>query len=428
MSPANPSPPSAPTPAQPTDRPAAQRLVRDLHGAGRLAVDATLGLTDLVENLHHNILHVSPPLGRASQARTRGITGLVYRSIRGVTRLVGGTLDALLGELGRLLATPEVVPAAGQREAVIAALNGVIGDHLAASGNPLALVMTLRHQGLPLTLEPAALAASIPQARPHGLLMLHGLCMEPSQWLRNGVDIGRTLADETDATLLHLHYNTGLHIAANGRALAERLQALLPVFPVPLETLTLIGHSMGGLVARSALHQAHALGHTWPRRVRSLVCLGSPHHGAPLERGGHGVDKLLAASPYTAAFGRLGRVRSAGITDLRHGSLLDEDRAGTDRFAGGRDTRIPVPLPAGVDCHALAGALEWQPRGLSRRWLGDGLVPVDSALGRHADPARCLDFPPGHTRVIEGLGHLDLMGHPEVLAQLRGWLLASRPA
>jgi hypothetical protein len=188
---------------------------------------------------------------------------------------------------------------------------------------------------------------------------------------------------------------------------------------------------MGGLVARSALHQAAAAGHDWPGRVQRLVCLGTPHHGAPLERAGHGVDLLLAASPYTAAFGRLGRVRSAGITDLRHGSLLDEDRSGP-RFARGHDARVPVPLPPGVACHALAGLLGGVPGKLAgkpaaargRAWAGDGLVPLDSALGRHADAARCLHFAPGHTRVVEGVGHLDLLGHAEVLEPLRTWLQA----
>lgn len=421
--------PAAPLPARSgASRPVAQHLVSDLHGASRLAVDATLGLTDLVENLHHNLLRVPAPLGAASEGRTRGITGLVYRSIRGVTRLVGGTLDLLLGQVAALLATPEAAAASGQREAVIAALNGVLGDHLAATGNPLALEMALLHAGRPLTLAPQALAAALSQARPQVLLMLHGLGMHPEQWQRKGFDYGPVLAAQTDSTLLHARYNTGLHIAANGRELAVRLEALVQAWPVPLAALTLVGHSMGGLLARSALHQAAGLGHSWPQRVRRLVFLGTPHHGAPLERGGRGIDMLLAASPYTAAFGRLGRVRSAGITDLRHGSLLDEDRAGADRFAHGHDTRIPVPLPPGVACFALAGSLGQQPGPARRRWLGDGLVPVNSALGHHAEAARRLAFAPGHTRVIEGLGHLALMGHAEVLAQLQAWLDEPLPA
>lgn len=402
-------------------------MASDLRGAGRLAVDAVLGLTDLVENLHHNILRVPGPLGPVSEQPTTGITGLVYRSIRGVTRLAGGTLDALLGQLVRLLEVPEAVPSSAQREALVAALNGVLGDHLAASGNPLAVPMTLRHEGRVLPLEPAALAAALPQARPRVLLLLHGLCMHPGQWPRGGFDLGATLAAQAGATLVHLHYNSGLHVSDNGRTLADRLQALQQAWPLPLQDVVVLAHSMGGLLVRSALQQAAARGDDWPRLVRGIAFLGTPHHGAPLERGGHWIDRLLGASPYTAAFARLGKLRSAGITDLRHGSLLEADWAGADRFAHGRDTRIVVPLPAGVDCLALAGALTRPDAALSSKLVGDGLVPVDSALGRHRERRRCLEFAADRQAVLPGVGHLELMGHAEVQAQLQRWLAGLVP-
>ncbi len=410
-------------------RPAAHAIAHDLRGASRLAVDATLGLTSLIENLHHNIARVPGPLGAVSEQPTRGITGLVYRSIRGVTRLVGGSVDALLGQLVSLLGTPAAVPASAEREALIAALNGVLGDHLAASGNPLAIPMTLRHDGRVLTLEAQALAQALPQARPRLLLLLHGLCMHPGQWRRNGHDYGAVLAAEAGCTLLHVRYNSGLHVSSNGLELADQLQALQQCWPVPLEDIVVLGHSMGGLVARSACHQGQARGDTWPQRQSRMFFLGTPHHGAPLERGGHWIDLVLGASPYTAAFSRLGKLRSAGITDLRHGSLLEEDWAGSDRFAHGHDTRTPVPLPAGVACYAMAASLgrsagKGAAGELRDKLLGDGLVPVDSALGRHKQAARTLGFEPGRQWVGQGLSHLDLLGHADVLAQLQAWLLA----
>ena len=88
--------------------------------------------------------------------------------------------------------------------------------------------------------------------------------------------------------------------------------------------------------------------------MNQIVFLGTPHHGAPLERAGNWIDILLGATPYAAPFARLGKVRSAGITDLRHGNLLDEDWGGRDRFARGADRRVPVPLPDGMRCYAVA--------------------------------------------------------------------------
>jgi pimeloyl-ACP methyl ester carboxylesterase len=371
----------------------------DLRGASRLAIDATLGLTNLVENLHHNILRTPGPLGTPTELPAGGVTGLVYRSIRGVTRLVGGSLDALLGQVNKLLPPATAAPSA-EREAVLAALNGVLGDHLAATGNPLAIPMQLcQADGQPL-------AAPLPPGT-RVLLMVHGLCMNPLQWRRKGHGHGAVLAAEGGFMPLYLHYNSGLPIATNGRLLADRLQALQAL---QAGELVILGHSMGGLVARSACHQGQARGDRWPQRLRAMVFLGTPHHGAPLERGGHGIDLLLGASPYTAAFARLGKLRSAGITDLRHGHLLGDDSA--------------VPLPAGVACYAVAGALGPKPGALKEKLLGDGLVPLDSALGRHRRSSRRLQFAADRQWVGQGINHLDLLSSPEVLTQLRRWLIA----
>jgi pimeloyl-ACP methyl ester carboxylesterase len=221
---------------------------------------------------------------------------------------------------------------------------------------------------------------------------------------------------------VYLRYNSGRHTSENGRDLALLLEQLVAAWPVPLQRFAVLGHSMGGLVARSALHAATHAGLGWPKRLDDLVFLGTPHHGAPLERAGHWVDLVLGATPYAAPFARLGRVRSAGITDLRHGLLLDEDWVGRDRFARGGDRRQPVPLPSGVRCGALAASLGAQGGTLKEKLLGDGLVPLDSALGRHADPARALAFPPDRQWVGYGMNHLDLLDRAEVYAQLKEWL------
>ncbi|MBA4176158.1 MAG: permease [Leptothrix sp. (in: Bacteria)] len=383
----------------------------DLRGAARLATEATAGLTDLVEAMHERIARV-PGLGRVLDGRTAGITGLVYQSIRGVTRVVGGTVDGLLGLIAPALsaAEPGAMPSP-EREAVVSALNGVLGDHLAASANPLAIAMALRHDGRALPLERAALAQRLPDAAPVLLVLVHGLCMNHLQWRRAGHDHGSGLATALGATAVYLHYNTGLPIAENGRLFAGLMQRLVDAWPVPLQRVVLLTHSMGGLVARRALQQAQADGQGWAARVDDLVFLGTPHHGAPLERAGHGVDLLLGAAPYAAPLARLGRVRSAGITDLRHG-LSGPGQA-------------PLPLPAGPRCWAVAATLGEGSGALKGRLLGDGLVTVDSALGRHRDPSHALALPADHVCVVPATGHLDLLSSPAVATQLQCWLAAA---
>ncbi|QNM98634.1 esterase/lipase family protein [Chitinimonas koreensis] len=390
----------------------------DLRGAVRLGTDAVTGVVDLVEALHHTIVRL-PGRAGAMPGRTGGLTGLVYRSVRGVTRLVGGGVDAVLGRLAPL---PGDDGNSAAREAVLAAINGVLGDHLAASGNPLAIPMQLRSEGRALPLQAAALAAALPDAGGRLLVLLHGLCMNDLQWRRQGHDHGAELARELGWTPVYLHYNSGLHISANGRACAEQLEALLAAWPVPIERFAIVGHSMGGLVARSACHHAELAGLAWRWQLQQMVFLGSPHHGAPLERGGNWIDILLGASAYSAPFSRLGKIRSAGITDLRHGNLQDEDWAGRDRFARMGDRRLPLPLPDGVACYAIAASTARRPGSLGERLIGDGLVPLASALGRHDDPRFDLAFPAARQWVGYGLNHLDLLSDREVYECLRRWL------
>ena len=417
-----PKPKQPENPAKPTKAPMPppKRLPSsDLRGALRLATDATTGLTDLVEAMHERIARIPGFSAPAPDGRTGGISGLVYKSIRGVTRVVGGSLDALLALLTPALGAQGTTP---EREAIVAALNGVLGDYLAASSNPLATAMALRSGGRPLLLQSTELAAHLPKANGNVLVLLHGLCVGDWQWSRAGHDHGQALARDLDFTPLYLLYNSGLHVSINGHALAQLLERLVEQWPRPVQRLVLLGHSMGGLLARSAVHYGVQAGHHWPGQVTDLVCLGTPHHGAPLERAGNWVDIALGATPYAAPFARLGKVRSAGITDLRHGNLLDEDWVGRNRFARGPDRRQPVPLPDSIRCFAAAACLGPQSDDLKTRLLGDGLVPLDSALGRHKDLARTLAFPEHRQWVGYGMNHLDLLNRPEVFVQLKQWL------
>jgi len=394
----------------------------DLRGANQLTIAGIAGVVDLVEAMHHNIAVIPRIVARPQRDRTTGITRLVYRSIHGVVRLVGHGLDSLLARLMPLLGERSTWPG---REALLAALNGVLGDYLAASNNPLAITMRLRRGGVALPLERQPLAAAIPQAGGKLLVLLHGLCMNDLQWKRKRHDHGAALARDLAYTPVYLHYNTGLHISTNGRAFAEQLETLVRLWPVPVTELVLIGHSMGGLVARSACHYGALARHEWLRRIDKLVFLGTPHHGAPLERGGNWVDVLLGVSRYSAPMARLGKIRSAGITDLRFGSLVDEDWNKHDRFARSNDRRVAVPLPQGVACHAIAATTAKTPGDRGGRLIGDGIVPLASALGRHANPRLALQFDESRKWVAYGTNHLDLLSRTDVYAQIKRWLAVS---
>jgi hypothetical protein len=383
-----------PLDAAETTSPSAAAVVR---GAGRLAFDGVDQLTRVVEAMHSNIAATPLPLGRGTDGRTRGFARFVYETVRVVNRGARAVFD---GALGLMPDPKESGVESLHSESWVAVLNGVLGDHLLASGNPLAIPMRLRRSGEP---------------RARVVVCVHGLCMSDRQWTRGAHDHGQALARDLGVTPVYVHYNTGRHVSENGRELAGQLEALVRSWPVPDPALAIVGYSMGGLVARSAVHYASEAGLAWPARLAQLVFLGTPHHGAPLERGGNWAAQLLGVSPYSAPIARLGALRSAGITDLRHGSLRDEDWRGRDRFARGGDRRVATPLPAGVACFALAGT-------------GDLLAPVASALGRHPDPLRALAFPEANCWVGEGVDHFGLLERPEVYARVREALIAPAPA
>ena len=389
----------------------------DLRAASRLAVDATKRVTDVVEAMHNTIGGGPEVLGKPLAGPVRLINGIVYGSIRGVTRLVGASIELALAPLAPVLGESAPGP---EREAAVAVLNGVLGDYLAETKSPLAIEMELRHDGHTLELDKESLGAAFPRASGKLLVLVHGSSMNDLQWKRHGHDHGAALERDLGYTPVYLHYNSGLHVSTNGRAFDTMLERLVSEWPVPVDELVLLGHSMGGLVARSACHYSE-LGdaRVWRSKLTKLICLGTPHHGAPLERGGNWVDVLLGVSRYSTPLARLGKLRSAGVTDLRFGNVLDEHWLGRDRFELAGDTRKELKLPAGVECYAIAGTTSAE--GGSNAF-GDGLVPVESALGRHDHSHMTLAFPEEHQWVAYGVGHMDLLSRPEVYAKLRAWL------
>jgi hypothetical protein len=416
-------------PAKTDSSPLRHLRASDLRALAQLATQATAGVTRIVEGVHQSVWGTLGVPGGKLAGQTGGVTGLVYKSIHAVAASLGAGAEALLSRLQPLLepaaaADPRTTP---QREAVLAALNGVMGDRLVANNNPLAIPMTLRYRGRALDWQALP---PMPEATGKVLLMIHGLCMNELQWrVKNApphhgkdVDHGQLLAAALGYTPVYLRYNTGLHTSQNGRQLAAQLQQLAEHWPVPLDEISVLAHSMGGLVIRSAVHYAGESRLAWLDRLRKIVFLGTPHHGAPLERAGNRIDSLLGSTPYSAPFARLGHLRSAGITDLRYGHVLDEDWHGHDRFQRKADSRHFVALPHGVACFAVAATTAARRSPLADRLIGDGLVPIPSALGQHHDARRTLAFPASAQFIAYRTLHIGLLSSPEVSHKLLQWL------
>ena len=392
-----------------------------LQGGTRLLFDTVEGITDAVERMHETIARAPLPWGPqpAELGRAHGvIASAVYSTIRGVNGALRKGVDLSFDML------PGAIDAPGRSSKEIrsvAAINGVFGDHLEATGNALAIPMSLTtpHQQLELSCD--ALTASIPDASPHVVVLVHGLSMSELGWERKDTPcMGSKLQEELGCTPLYLSYNSGRHISTNGQQFAEILEQLCEAWPVPVESLSLIGHSMGGLVIRSACWYAELDESDWLQQLKRVVCLGTPHHGSPLEKAGHALNAAMQKIPYTEplAFGRL---RSAGIKDLRHGDLLDEDWLDHHPDHPRPDTRRVVPLLPQVEYYFAAATLGRDledPRG---HIMGDMLVRMDSAVGAHEDELRHLDIKEENCRIFHENNHMDLLDDERVYRQVVDW-------
>ena len=403
----------------------------DLRGLAKLATQATVNVTKMAEGVTQSVWStLGAPSGKVKD-QTRGITGLVYKSIQGVAQLVGKGTESLLTSLQPLLEKIEQEPQeSAPREAVLAALNGVMGDRLVESDNPLATPMTLRFKNETLNWEAMPDKA---QLTGKVLIVVHGLCMNDLQWTvqvdEKTVNHAETLAAKLGYTPVYVRYNTGLHTSQNGQTLSNQLELLSALWPVPLTEISVLVHSMGGLVTRSAVNTAQISKRQWVKKLKNIVFLGTPHHGAPLEKAGNWIDVLLGVTPYSAPFKRLVELRSSGITDLRFGNVLDSDWQGEDRFKPktkqDQVDRKHLPLPNeadGVACFTVAATLAAKRGLLADRLLGDGLVPLNSALGVHSDPTRSLNFAKSSQMVVYRTNHMAMLGSSEVSEQLLLWL------
>lgn len=386
-----------------------------------LAQLATLGMvevTDIVEAIHREV--ILRPIGRFNDLNLnkwqKGLTGRIYGTVRYMMLLVGKNLATVFRLYKTAINQQTARPVTGAVKQLVNVLNGVMGDHLVTHKNPIALPMVLYNRdGQPQSGEIVGRA----------VVLCHGLCLSYLSWQSFDNDgLGEKIfRSQPETTVLYLDYNTGRRISRNGRSLSKVLQDLLDHNP-NISQIDLVGHSMGGLVARSALFYGKQDGLEWVKRVGNLVTLGSPHHGAILERIGFFVQEVIARLPFANALAKLGDLRSAGIIDLRHGSIRDADwKSMEGRGVLPQEFRHPARLPRHINTYLVAATLvEGHYDSMATSLLGDGLVTVESALGDH-EGEHALLVPERHKAVFYGVGHMSLIYNERVQQQVVAWLL-----
>lgn len=306
-------------------------------------------------------------------------------------------------------------------------LNGLFGDLLAERGSPLALPMTVRCAGTDLSLA-GGLRPAVPAAPTTRSVCVFapGLMSSDRVWEfpgRPGTTYGSRLAADRNVTPAFVAYNSGRHVSVNGRELAVLLERLVAGWPGGLDEISLVGHSMGGLVIRSACHHAALDGRSWPGLVRRVILLGAPLAGAALEKVVHTAEFTLTTiwNPATRLVGRCLRRRSAGIKDLRFGSLVDDDWAGRDPDRPSWPCRNPVPLLPGARHYAVGGMVAGDGGRFFARFLGDPLVTGWSVEGRSLSTWGRPLLPDTDVRHLARVGHLALAHHDAVYGQILNW-------
>jgi len=398
--------------------------ISDIRGTVQLATQATAGVTRIVESVHQSVWDKLGVPGGRTAGTTRGVTAAVFRLVNTISQLTGKSVGTVIAVLETVFEPGgDKVERSPRGETFLSVLNGVLGDRLVEDKNPFAIPMSFRYAGQALN---SMAPGSVPANAGKVVLLIHGLCMtdlhQHARLKNYASETGEVLATALGYCPVYLRYNSGLHISRNGQELSVRLEQLFRDWPGQIEELSVVAHSMGGLLIRSALWQAQTEGMQWPQAVKNIVFLGTPHHGAPLEKAGNWLDIFLENMPYTKPFAALGQLRSAGITDLRYGNLLDEDWTGHDRFGMNPDVRRIVPLPESVNCYTVA-ATRSEKRGiLSDHLVGDGLVPLRSALGLHDEKQRALAFKDSSQLIVYRTGHLGLLNSPGVNQKVIEWL------
>lgn len=402
----------------------------EIGALAEVAADAIdrLAITPAAE-LHAGIAaRVFTSVGPAA-APTRLVHDRVSTYAYGVTRrALLATAGAMAAGL-RTASPDDVRPLSGSRRGrtFVGFLNGIAGDRLAASRSDLAVSMAVRHAGADVRCNTEDLARVYPLATPRIAVFVHGLAGSEEWWSRDdrtAPPFGTRLRKDGGYTSVYIRYNTGLHVSDNATELSRLLEELVAAWPVRVQTLALIGHSMGGLVIRGAGGAGIRAGCAWPHVTRHVVTLGTPHHGAPLAKAAHAAAWALDALPETRPLAHILDGRSAGIHDLRLGTLHEDDwRA--ERGGGLADRRRETPLLPRCDYTFVTATVTADPRHPLGLALGDLLVRTESAGGRSRTHRIPVD--PGSIVHLGGLHHIDLLDHPLVYEALRATLVRPRP-
>ena len=373
------------------------------------------GVDPLVEVLG-GLVSVVEGLQRALSPRVHdALAALVYDKVRSGVTTGGAVAGAIARSVGVGLPVAAVVESDVVQRAVGVA-NGTFGAPAGSRGGAIPAAMSVRLDHRRVGLDRESLAVAYPSATGRVVVFLHGLVETERSWFhrsrpgkaRTGTDFGGRLAEDLASTPVYVRYNTGRRISHNGRELGVLLTALIEEWPVPVTEIVLIGHSMGGLVARSAVHQADEAT-PWLSKITRLVCLGSPHTGAPLERGTVRVAETLGKFAVLAPVVRLLALRSDGIKDLARASL-HQDRLEEDGTVG---RPVDTGLPAGVRQLFVVATLSRSEGSLWGRLIGD-LIVAPSSAGDHTQTAD-LEW-------LGGLHHFDLLSHDAVYDVVLGWL------
>jgi pimeloyl-ACP methyl ester carboxylesterase len=391
----------------------------ELQGLIHLIMDATIGVTDLVESMHKQV--IQPPFLPATtiQKSITKITSFTYNNIRWSTLFVGKNAHKIVSKL-----TPAIgnLKASDKKEIILSVLNGVIGDYLEEKENPLKITMQFRYQAKAFSIDKKIIKQTYSKVNGKIILMVHGSCMSDIQWTHKNHNHGKVVAEDLQKTIIYLNYNSGKHVSTNGKELSLQLEKLVTQWPVPITELAVIAHSMGGLVTRSAIYYGEQHKNNWTKLLKKVVFLGTPHHGSHVERTGNYLDIILAATPYLKPFARLAKIRSAGVTDLRYGNLVDEDWLDKDRFELKKDKRQHISLSKNINFYSIAAVTSKETASLSKQIFGDTLVNVKSALGQHKNPDKNLHFKKENIWIAYQSNHLDLLSNPKIIEKLKEWL------